>query len=220
VIVRDLFPERTRSFEGRCRAEAMNAKQAARILILDGHPDPDEARFIHALAASYAQGALAAGHEVRHVRLASLDFPLLRSNKSFLHEQPPPTVQAAQKELQWCSHLVVLYPLWLGAMPALLKGFFEQALRPGFAFEQGGKGLPKKLLAGRSVRIVITMGMPSFFYRFYFRAHSLKSLERNILRFTGFAPIRSTIIGSIETGDANKRTRWLARIQELGRTAK
>jgi putative NADPH-quinone reductase len=68
--------------------------------------------------------------------------------------------------------------IWLGDMPAVLKGFSEQVLRPGFAISGSRAGhLPKELLAGRSARIVVTMGMPALFYR----AHSVKSLKRNIL---------------------------------------
>ena len=34
--------------------------------------------------------------------------------------------------MQWAEHLVFLFPLWLGDMPAVLKGFLEQLMRPGF----------------------------------------------------------------------------------------
>lgn len=33
-----------------------------RLLLIDGHPDPDPARFGHALADAYAAGAAEAGH--------------------------------------------------------------------------------------------------------------------------------------------------------------
>jgi putative NADPH-quinone reductase len=60
------------------------------------------------------------------------------------------------------------FPLWLASMPALLKGFFEQALRPGFALGPTEPGrMWKKLLKGRSARIVVTMGMPALVYRWY-----------------------------------------------------
>jgi len=60
----------------------------------------------------------------------------------------------------------------------------EQVARPGFAFGTAkGKGLPPKLLKGRSARVIVTMGMPALFYRWYYRAHSVKNLERNILAF-------------------------------------
>lgn len=33
----------------------------------------------------------------------------------------------------WADHIVFLYPLWLGHMPALLQAFLEHALRLGIA---------------------------------------------------------------------------------------
>jgi hypothetical protein len=50
---------------------------ARRITIIDGHPDPDEQRFCDALAGAYAEAAEAAGHFVRRVTIAELEFPLL-----------------------------------------------------------------------------------------------------------------------------------------------
>ena len=80
------------------------------------------------------------------------------------------------------EHLVIGYPLWLSTRPGLLKAFLEQVFRPGFALAKADAGqMGQKLLTGKSARIVVTMGMPAWVYRWYFRAHSLKSLERNIL---------------------------------------
>ena len=105
-----------------------------RITIIDGHPDPRRARFVHALSDSYAAGAEAAGHEVRRIEVAALRFALLAERSDWEHGQVPEDIAAAQDAISWAEHLVILYPLWLGDVPALLKGFFEQALRPGFAF--------------------------------------------------------------------------------------
>lgn len=192
-----------------------------RIAIIQGHPDGAAGHFCHALAAAYAAGALEAGHEVRRIEIAQLDFPLLRSPQDWGHATPPDALRQAQADLAWAEHLVILYPLWLGAMPALLKAFFEQVLRPGFAVDKGGSATSwVKRLRGRSARIVVTMGMPAFIYRWVFGAHSLKSLERNILRFVGIAPLRETLIGSVEScGDARRR-KWLDELQALGRKAR
>jgi len=187
-----------------------------RILVIDGHPDADKARFVHALADTYIDAACHAGHEVRSLRLAELNFPLLRDNDDFLRGVPQAAISAAQSDLTWCNHLALFYPLWLGSMPALLKGFLEQVLRPGFAFGPAERGkLPRRLLKGRSARIVVTMGMPALFYRWYYRAHSLKSLERNILAFVGFGPIRATVIGGVEP-KSSKGTSWIAKVGKLG----
>lgn len=189
-----------------------------RIVVIDGHPDIRREHFVHALATAYAQGAQAAGHEVRMATLAELKFDWLKTAEDFQTGSPPSAIHEKQQDLIWCSHLVILYPLWLGSMPALLKAFFEQTLRPGFAFATAtGRGLPKKLLAGKSARIVVTMGMPALFFRWYYRAHSLKSLERNILSFCGIGPIRASLLGNVEGMAAAKRTRWLERMRAYGR---
>lgn len=188
-----------------------------RIVVINGHPDSSDARFVHALATAYQEAATHAGHQVRVLTLANMDFTWLRTDEDFQHGQPADVILKAQDDIRWCTHMAIFYPLWLGAMPALLKAFFEQVMRPGFAFDAGGEGkLPKKLLAGKSARIVVTMGMPALIYRWYFRAHSLKSLERNILRFTGFGPVRASIVGSVQAMTAKKRNAWLEHVRQLG----
>ncbi len=187
-----------------------------RITVIDGHPDPDDGRYIHALATSYAEGAAAGGHEVRRVGVADEDFPLLRTRHDWEGgEALPPDIRAAQEAILWADHLLILFPLWLGDMPALLKGFLEQVMRPGFAFAPGKGRMPERKLTGRSARVVVTMGMPALFYRAYYRAHSVKSLERNILKFTGISPVEQVLIGNVE-GDAGAREDWLRKLYALG----
>jgi putative NADPH-quinone reductase len=185
----------------------------SRVLIIDGHPDPNPARFVHALADAYGEGA-AGVHEVRRVEVAKLDFPLLRTQAEWKEGHLPASLQEAQEAIGWADHLVFLYPMWLGDLPALFKGFLEQVARPDFAFRYGA-GLPEKLLAGKSARIVVTMGMPAFFYRLVYRAHSLKSFRRNILNFVGIKPVRMSVIGAVESSAA-KRQRWLDEMRQLG----
>ena len=191
---------------------------ARRILVIDGHPDADGGHFVHGLAGVYREAAIAAGHEVRTIAIAQLDFPLLRSPADFQAGSPPPVIAAAQKDVAWAQHLAIFYPLWLGSMPALTKGFFEQCLRPGFAFGASrGRGLPPQKLKGRSARVVVTMGMPAIFYRWFYRAHSLKSVERNILHFCGIRPVRATVVGMVESKPARERA--LAAMRRFGAKA-
>jgi putative NADPH-quinone reductase len=185
---------------------------ADRILVIDAHPDPDPARFVHALADAYLRGA--SERQTRLIRLAELDFPLLRSAHDWMEGAAPPAIAKAQEDIAWAQHIVFLYPLWLGDVPALLKGFLEQVMRPGFALRYKGR-YPKKLLKGRSARIVVTMGMPAFFYRLFYRAHSLKSLERNILRFVGMTVTGESIIGLVQSNQI-KREAWLREMEDLG----
>jgi putative NADPH-quinone reductase len=191
------------------------------ILIIDGQPDEDRLRLVHVLADAYAQGAREAGHAVRRIEVAALAPVSLRSNDEFLHGTPAAAIQQCQADLAWAHHVVILFPLWLGDMPGLVKIFFEQLLRPGFAFAAGrGNGLPRRLLKGRSARVVVTMGMPALFYRWYYRSHSVKNLQRNILAFCGIEPVRTSLVGMVENLSATQRHGWIQKMHKLGREAR
>lgn len=194
--------------------------ESSRILVIEGHPDGDPQRLNRALADAYAAGAEDAGHAVRRLRLAALDIPLLRSAGEWTHGPLSEPLRAAQDDLLWSRHLVLLFPLWLGDMPALVKAFLEQVARPGFAVPLERQSLfAVKPLAGRSARVVVTMGMPALVYRWVFRAHSVKSLERNVLGYVGFAPVRETLIGGVEQLGAQGVARWQHKLNRLGRAA-
>jgi len=189
----------------------------ARIAIIQGHPTPGGGHFCHALAGAYSAGAAEGRHEVRQIVVAELAFPMLRSKSDWEKAPAPPVVADAQETLAWADHLVIIYPLWLGGMPALLKGFLEQALRPAFmsgATEAGATW--KTVLKGKSSRIIVTMGMPAFVYRWYFGAHSLKSLKRSILALVGIGPNRHTLIGMIEQMSEGRRRSHFETMRILG----
>lgn len=58
--------------------------------------------------------------------------------------------------------------------------------------------------------------MPALLYRWYFRAHSVKSLQRNILGFAGMAPVHETLIGMVGNFKADDGERWLGKLRRLG----
>ncbi len=191
-----------------------------RVLIIDGHPDARAEHYLHALSTAYRDGAIEGGHAVRSIIVSEVPFTLLRTQEDFESGSPAEAIRECQAALSWADHVVILFPLWLGSMPALLKGFFEQVLRPGFAFAAGARGRRgAQLLAGKSARVIITMGMPALFYRWYFRAHSLKVLKRNVLGACGISPVRASVIGPVETLGPAVRGNWLSRVQQLGRRA-
>lgn len=190
-----------------------------RILIINGHPDPRPERLCAALAEAYAKGAFLAGHETGRLDVGALDFPLLRTAEEFAESSPPPAeIARAQDQIRWAEHLVIVFPLWHGGMPALLKGFFEQTFRHDLAFRASGLGW-KGLLEGRSARIVVPMGMPGAAYSLLFGAHGVKHLERSILWMSGVKPVAHTFLGGVGEGSPAKTGRWLRRMGELGARA-
>jgi putative NADPH-quinone reductase len=154
------------------------------------------------------------------IDVARLDYPVLRTREDWEGGAVPESLRQAQSLIQWAEHIVIFFPLWMGTMPALLKAFFEQVLRPGFAIEKSeSPGIWKELLIRRSARLVVTMGMPAFIYRWYFGAHGIRGLERSVLRFCGIAPIAKTLIGLVD-GSPARREKWLRKLRQLGHTGR
>lgn len=189
-----------------------------RIVIINGHPDPSPKRLCAALADAYARGASAAGHEVKRIDIGTLKFDLIRSAADFMSLDLAPDISQAQETISWAEHMVIVHPLWLGTAPALMKGFFEQVFRYGYALSEPEKPLIS-LLTGRSARLIVTMGMPATAFRLLFGAHGVKSFERGILWITGVRPARHTFFGGVSDKAAKKIPGWLKTVEALGATA-
>jgi len=165
------------------------------VCVIQGHPHGNGKHLCHALAEAYASGAREGGAKVSRVDIGAMNLPMLRDPADFT-TPPPGEVLKAQAAVKAADHLVVIYPLWLGTMPAIVKAFFEHLCRAGFAITSNDKGgWPKQMLKGKSARVIVTMGMPAAAYRVFFGAHGVKSMESGILGMAGIAPVRETLIG-------------------------
>ncbi len=102
-------------------------------------------------------------------------------------------------------------------MPALVKAWFEQVFRYGFAMDVTDRGWVRKL-KGKSARLVVTMGMPAMFYRWYFGQHGTALLRRSIMGFSGVKPIHQSLIGRIEGMSEDRAAKLLSEMKELGRS--
>jgi putative NADPH-quinone reductase len=189
-----------------------------KIVIIQGHPDPAGDHLCHALAGAYGAGAEEAGHSVVRLDLSHLRIDFLRSQAEQEEAVPNEDILRAQTMIREAEHLVFVYPLWLGGMPALLKAFLEQVARPGFAYDPTKGPFGGKLLSGRSARVIVTMGMPAWWYRVVYRAASLAALRIGILNFVGIKPVRATLIGMVGARDFDA-DQWLMRIERLGADA-
>ena len=188
---------------------------AQHIVIIQGHPDPAGDRFCHALADAYAAGAEAAGIEVKRIEVAKLEFALLRTQAEFEKGAPAPQIAAAQEAIRWAEHLVIVFPIWFGGPPAFLKAFFEQLLRKGFALSSPQAAL-MSLLAGKSVRVIVTMGAPLPIFRLILGGHGVASFVKGLLWATGAGPVRQTLFGRAHLEDPARKARWLAEVRALG----
>ncbi|MEQ8767442.1 MAG: NAD(P)H-dependent oxidoreductase [Planctomycetota bacterium] len=190
-----------------------------RITVLDGHPNPDS--FCAALASRYVDAAEQAGHDVRRLVVRDMQFdPILWKGYREVQALEPDLV-AAQQAIAWCRHLVVVHPVWWGSMPALLKGFFDRTLLPGWAFKYR-KGSPfwDRLLEGRSARLIVTSGAPALYMKVAYRNAPIVVDHKMILGFCGFKPVRVTTVGSLDDLDDEQRQKALERIALLGKAGR
>ncbi len=182
---------------------------APRVLVILGHPRLDS--FCAALAGAYEAGARTAGFEVERLDLVSLAFdPNVRTPSP--REQPlEPNLARAQALIRWADHLVFVYPAWWGTLPALLKGFLDRVLTPGFAFEAQDEDPASwtKLLKGRSAHLLVTMDTPSWVYRLIYRQPGHQAMRRATLGFCGVAPTFISTFAPVKPATAEMRARWL-----------
>jgi putative NADPH-quinone reductase len=85
-----------------------------RILIVVSHPDPSPDRLCRGLA-----DAEKAGHAVRRVDLAALDYPMLRTMQEFEHGAVPDELKNAAEAIVWAGHIVFVFPPY-GSEPCQL----------------------------------------------------------------------------------------------------
>ena len=185
-----------------------------RVAVIVGHPAADS--WCGALADSYAAAARAGGHEVRVLQLAQLDFdPSLHAGYRQIQALEPDLL-AAQATVAWAEHVVIAYPIWWGSVPALLKGFLDRILLPGFAFKyRPGKAFPEQLLRGRSAQLLVSMDTPPWYFRWVYRMPGIVQLKKTTLEFCGIAPVKVAAFGPLISSSSAQRASWLVNAARL-----
>lgn len=189
-----------------------------RILMILGTPKRNS--LCHALAEAYTQGARTRGHVVRQLRLSELSFdPLLRDGYDQGQHLEPDLLEA-QRHIHWAEHLVFVYPVWWGGLPALLKGFFDRVFLPGFAFRYRGQSqLWDRLLSGRTADLLVTLDTPPWYFRWIYGAPAHRQMTRTILGFSGIRTRRLAEFAPVRPSSEEQRQSWLRRAETLGSRA-
>jgi putative NADPH-quinone reductase len=182
-----------------------------RIVIIQGHPDPAGHHLLHAMADAYSEGATAARHEVRRIEVAKLAFPLLRTQLDF-------ETGARNLATTWVGPSTGCFYFRSGMerCQPCSRDFSNIFSGLVFLWNTKREGFPKRLLAGRSARIVVTVGMRVLMYRWYFGAYGLRGFERGMLSFAGITPIRESLYWLTFAAE-KKRARWIEDMRSHGR---
>ncbi len=186
-----------------------------KILIINGHPDGES--YNHSLFEAYKKGANKAGAELRELQIKDLQFnPNLQFGYRKRTELEPDLLKA-QELIKWAEHLVWVYPVWWGSVPAIMKGFIDRVFLPGFAFKKReGSVWWDKYLNGKSARLICTLDQPSWYYKLINHRPSYYAMKKLTMQFVGVKRVKATTIGPIRLSKEVFREKWLDRVEKLG----
>ncbi|MBR9854661.1 MAG: NAD(P)H-dependent oxidoreductase [Algicola sp.] len=186
-----------------------------KILVINGHPDKESYNF--ALSNAYIKGALATNAEIKTINIRELNFnPNLEFGYRKRTELEPDLINA-QEKLKWASHIVWFYPVWWGSVPAIMKGFIDRVLLPGFAFQKRQNSLWwDKFFSSKTSRIICTLDQPSWYYRWFYGKPSHNAMKKMTMNFIGVKSVKITAIGPVRLSKDKFRTAWLKKVEKLG----
>lgn len=186
-----------------------------KILIINGHPDKES--FNYGLSEAYRKGSERSGAEIKEIRISELNFsPNLQFGYRKRTELEPDLIDA-QEKLKWADHIVWVYPVWWGSVPAIMKGFLDRVLLPGFAFKKKEGSLWwDKYFTGKTSRLICTLDQPDWYYRIFYGSPSHKAMKKLTMNFIGVKSVKITSIGPIRLSKDEYRAKWIKKIEQLG----
>lgn len=132
--------------------------------VIFAHPRPRS--FTGSVANAYAEAATGLGHQilVRDLYRMNFDPALPEEELPFAGKiDLRPDIVAERRLLSDVDIFALVYPFWLNAPPAMLKGYLDRVFGHGFAYGRGGRSEP--LLQGRSLITFSSSGAPLHWVR-------------------------------------------------------
>lgn len=122
---------------------------------------PDENSFNAAIARTWCEAARACGHEAELRDLYRLGFnPVLKAT-----EQPRPDLYAMSSDvaaelaaIASADIFILVYPVWFGAPPAMLKGYVDRVLGSGFSYGSIRERAHHRFMGGKHLVSISTSG--------------------------------------------------------------
>lgn len=185
-----------------------------KILIINGNPLKDS--FSCAIIDSYIEG-VGDKAQVRTLTISDLSFNT-NLKLGYKSEQIlEPDLINAQELIKWADHLVWVFPVWWGSIPALLKGFIDRTFLPGFAFKYKENSLMwYKLLSGKTAHIFATMDSPVWYYKYLTGNPVIKQMKRAMLNFCGIKPVKVDCMGMLRKSKKETREKYLLKVKKSG----
>jgi NAD(P)H dehydrogenase (quinone) len=122
---------------------------------------PSKHSFNGAVVETYRKTAERCGHATIVRDLYRLGFdPVLKEDERPLvgSNAPAPDVAAELRAIRSADALVLVYPIWFGTPPAMLKGYVERVLGSGISHRDIRAERPASFLTGKHLLSITTSG--------------------------------------------------------------
>lgn len=133
----------------------MSSEAPIRHLIVLGHPGPEG--FNHSVAAAYGEAVRACGQQPVMRDLYALGFdPRLKATERSTAGKGSPAddARAEIEQLRDSAVVALVYPIWFGMPPAIIKGYIDRVLGSGFAAHSLMDGKASELLRGKRLMLL------------------------------------------------------------------
>jgi NAD(P)H dehydrogenase (quinone) len=212
-----------------------------KVLYIYAHQEPKS------FNAALKETALAAlkekGHEVKISDLYAMNFNPVLTESDFTERKKTdifkpffealqasktgafaPDILDEMKKVKWADILIFQFPIYFTSMPAIMKGWIDRVLAPGFSFNPITKNTYETgLLKGKSAMIAATSGTPQELYveggvHGDMNRH-LESITHCVFEFMGMKVLPSYIIYEVSSFSKEKGAeeleKYRKRISEL-----
>lgn len=155
-----------------------------KIFIIECNPKKEHSKR-RVYVQTYIDEAKSCGHEVRIINLYDLNIDYLRFSGDNADHSLTGELKQAQDNLIWADQLVITYPIWCFAIPAILKSFIERTFSRDIIWKISEKG-PQPILKNKTAVIMQSYDMPSIFMKYFLGDVPFKFWKVLLEKWCGF----------------------------------
>jgi len=178
--------------------------------VINTHPNPDS--FTYEVREAVIEVLQEQGHDVQLRDLYTLQFNPVLMQEEFVATKEgnvPEDVRVEQEYIRWADCLILIYPLWWGSLPALLKGYIDRVFSYGFAYTMDG-GTIQGGLTGKKAILFTTMGNSEEHYREVQMFEAMKkTVDEGIFAFAGIEVLEHLYFASVTSVGDEERQQML-----------
>ncbi|MDV5129758.1 NAD(P)H-dependent oxidoreductase [Bacillus amyloliquefaciens] len=175
------------------------------------YANPDENSFNAALVKYVAMALKDSGQSYTVIDLYADQFdPVLKygGEKKRSDMNRDTETKKYRKLMKEADHLIFIYPLWWGGVPAIMKGFFDRVLVAGEAYTYEN-GRVKGLLRAETAQVFYTADSPGWYLKWFRKNSDWITLKKSILQFCGIQKAERNLFSVVRTSTPELREKWL-----------